>query len=85
MSDDTKNKIRAVLEEHIGPAATKDIGDQDSLRDVGKTIEWVNVVMALETEFSVPLDEMVVMKCDTIDMIARLIDTIVASDRAPGH
>lgn len=81
MSDETKAKIRSVLEEHIGPSQA-DIGDQEDLRGTGKTIEWINVVIALETEFDIRLSEMVVSKCGTIDQIARLIDTIVATKTA---
>jgi acyl carrier protein len=84
MSDDTKAKIRSVLEEHLGPSQAE-IGDQDDLAGTGKTIEWVNVAIALETEFDIRISELAMEKCGTIDMIARLIDTIVASKTASPH
>lgn len=84
MSSDTKAKIRGVLEEHLGPDA-RNIGDQDQLSQHGKTIEWVTVTIGLETEFGLHLPEMVVAKADTIDQIARLIDTMLASKNASPH
>lgn len=84
MSDETKAKIRAVLDEHLGPSQAA-IGDQDKLAGTGKTIEWVNVAIALETEFDIQISELAMEKCGTIDMIARLIDTIVASKNASPH
>jgi acyl carrier protein len=76
----TKIRVREILEEHLGPSA-RSIGATDSLSGHGKTIEFVNVAMALETEFEVALSENAMEKADTIDAIARYIDDAVAAAR----
>lgn len=82
---ETKARIRAVLEEHLGPDAAN-IGDMDDLRGRGDTLEWTNVAIALETEFGgIRLHDLALSRCGTIDQIARLIDVIVASRNASPH
>jgi len=82
VSDQTKKRIRGVLEEHLGPSVANDITDQQDLRKVEPEIEWGVVAAGLEAEFDLHIDTTVLRGCQTIDMIARFIDLLISSKHA---
>lgn len=78
----TEATIMALIDEHVGPDVVA--GTRDSLRESGvDSLSMANILFAIEEAFAITLDVSMEAGCDTIEVLALMVDSYDGGSRVP--